>query len=237
MPNFTLIDGQIKADVWTNGSATSVKNALLSDCNPQEAVKEVGWWTVDGADFRHGSKTHEGLIIPTEGDDIVVQPEADGFMKLGDIKGEFAGAYSNSLGGFKADALTHGGQEGFSEVEIHFCTQLQENCANGTFLTNSGQEGFTWEAASDIWTNGGPLTSNADALVQQVNDFAGLINPDSMRPVDFANYQVKFETGLQVEGIGASNPMGIELNQMVGESFEPMIRNGYNCEDFGVCAG
>ena len=55
-----------------------------------------------------------------------------------------------------------------------------------------------------------------DALVQQVNDFAGLINPDSMRPVDFANNQVMFETGLPVEGIGASNPMGIEPNQMMG---------------------
>ena len=77
----------------------------------------------------------------------------------------------------------------------------------------------------------------ADTLVQQGNDFAGLINPDSMRPADFANNQVMFETGLPVEGIGASNPMGIEPNQMVGESFEPVIRNGYNCEDFGVCAG
>ena len=77
----------------------------------------------------------------------------------------------------------------------------------------------------------------ADTLVQQGNDFAGLINPDSMRTADFANNQVMFETGLPVEGIGASNPMGIEPNQMVGESFEPVIRNGYNCEDFGVCAG
>ena len=48
MPNFTLIDGQIKADVWTNGSATSVKAIV----HPQ------------------------------------YQPEADGFMKLDDIKGE-----------------------------------------------------------------------------------------------------------------------------------------------------
>ena len=40
------------ADVWTNGTATSVKKALHSDYNSQEAVKEVGWWTVDGADFR-----------------------------------------------------------------------------------------------------------------------------------------------------------------------------------------
>ena len=47
-------------------------------------------------------------------------------------------------------------------------------------------------------------------------DICALINPDSMRPVDFANNQVMFETGLPVEGIGASNPMGIEPNQMMG---------------------
>ena len=63
----------------------------------------------------------------------------------------------------------------------------------------------------------------ADGLLQQPHDFAGLINPDSMRPVDFANNQVMFETGLPVEGIGASNPMGIEPNQMMG-SISPISR-------------
>ena len=35
-----------------------------------------------------------------------------------------------------------GGPNGFSEVEIHFATPLQENCANGTFL-HEGQQGFS----------------------------------------------------------------------------------------------
>ena len=55
------------------------------------------------------------------------------------------------------------------------------------------------------------------------NLFAGLINPDSMRPLDFANNQMMFETGLPVEGIGASNPMGIEPIQMMG-SISPISR-------------
>ena len=39
------------------------------------------------------------------------KPEADGYMKLGDIKGEFAGAYESSIGGFQAHALTNRGQK------------------------------------------------------------------------------------------------------------------------------
>ena len=39
------------------------------------------------------------------------KPEADGYMKLGDIKGEFAGAYESSIGGFHAHALTNRGQK------------------------------------------------------------------------------------------------------------------------------
>ena len=150
----------------------------------KESVKEVGWWTVDGANFRHGSKTDEGLIIPTECDDSVVRPEADGFMKLGDIKGEFAGAYESSIGGFQSDALTNG-----------------------------GQEGFTWEGASDIWTNGGASTFNADALVQQVNGTIGYeVQPDEY----FSHNPEWFAPGSAVDALGASNPMGIEPNQMGG---------------------
>ena len=39
----------------------------------------------------------------------------------------------------KSDALTNCHPEGFSEVEIHFIAQLQEACANGTFLTEGIQ--------------------------------------------------------------------------------------------------
>ena len=40
------------------------------------------------------------------------------------------------------DPVTGSGPNGFSEVEIHFATPLQENCANGTFL-HEGQQGFS----------------------------------------------------------------------------------------------
>jgi hypothetical protein len=79
-----------------------------------------------------------------------VDEDVDGYMKLGDIKGEFAGAYDRTIGGFQADALT-----------------------------NAVQEGFTWEGASDIWTTGGPSTFKADALTkggQEVGLDVGPVN-------------------------------------------------------------
>ena len=118
-----------------------------------------------------------------------VDEDVDGFMKLGDIKGEFAGSYSNSLGG--------------------------------------------WEAASDIWTTGGPSTfkaghsysgggtvtcgtnadfTNADALVQQVNGTIGY----EMQPAEFFSHAMEwFAPGRAVDALGASTPMGIEPNHMI----------------------
>ena len=100
-------------------------------------------------------------------------------------------------------------------------------------LSKGGQEGeelasTKWDPAPscDIFGTCMPTYATGfadDASVQQGTDFAGFINPESMRPVDFANYQVGFETGLPVEGIGASNPMGIEPNQMMG-SIRPISR-------------
>ena len=67
------------------------------------------------------------LVIPTDGDDIVI----DGYMKLGDIKGEivggdghndvkaaenFAGAYDRTIAGFETDALTSAGASTFTPV-------------------------------------------------------------------------------------------------------------------------
>ena len=166
------------------------------------------------------------------------QPEADGFMKLDDIKGEFSPS-SESLGGssyspwdhevinasdfaqatkdvgwwtvdgadfrgIQQDALTKGGQEG-EEAAV--------NDAPPVFKSRSN-----WDVICDVGTSikQDGIDLQSDALVQQVNDFAGLISPDQMRPVDFANNPVMFETGLPVEGIGASNTTGTEANQMIG---------------------
>ena len=46
---------------------------------------------------------------------------------------------NGSATSIKTDVLTNNRPEGFSEVEIHFVTPLQENCANGTFLNESQQ--------------------------------------------------------------------------------------------------
>ena len=41
MPNFTLIDGQIKADVWTNGSATSIKGIQDTDVDSESLIDDM----------------------------------------------------------------------------------------------------------------------------------------------------------------------------------------------------
>ena len=41
MPNFTLIDGQIKADVWTNGSATSIKGIQDTDVDSESLIHDM----------------------------------------------------------------------------------------------------------------------------------------------------------------------------------------------------
>jgi len=114
------------------------------------------------------------------------QPETDGYMKLGDIKGE---GVRNRIGirnpmesaikevgwwtvdgadfrGIQQDALTKGGQEGEELVSDYWSPT--PSCSIDETCTPTCATGLA-----------------DDALVQQVNDSAGLINPDSMRPVDF----------------------------------------------------
>ena len=165
------------------------------------------------------------------------------FIKLGDIKGEFA---SNVSVTYREDSAgrftTGGGGDSLTDAGLgtHSFYQGADVWTNGSAtsiqqeaLSKGGQEGeelapTKWDPAPTCDIGGAcmPICATGyadDALVQQGNDFAGLINPASMRPVDFANYQVGFETGLPVEGIGASNPMGIEPNQMMG-SIRPISR-------------
>ena len=74
---------------------------------------------------------------------------------------------------------------------------------------NAGQKGFTWEAAADIWTKGGASTFHGSAV-------------DSWTEKTFGN--------------GDGEYLG-EISQ--GNVFAPInvLRNGYNCEDFGACSG
>ena len=142
------------------------------------------------------------------------QPEADGFMRLDDIKGEFSPAR-------EVDGISNQTAQ-LRDGAVHQDTPMDTH--PNDYITTIGQQGYTeveWTYLKDgVGKNDIPQDVHpnhlADGLLQQPSDFAGLINPDSMRPVDFANNQVMFETGLPVEGIGASNPMGIEPNQMMG---------------------
>ena len=144
------------------------------------------------------------------------QPEADGYMKFGDIKGEFSPS-RESLGGSSYSPWDHDviNASDFAPAtkDIGWWT-----VDGADFRDHNHGKRSNWDVICDIGTSikQDGIELQSDALVQQVNDFAGLISPDQMRPVDFANNQLTFETGLPVEGIGASNPMGIESNQMMG---------------------
>ena len=158
-------------------------------------------------------------------------------MKLGDIKGEFAGAYSNSLGGFKADALTNDGQEGFSEVEIHYVGPVNQtadvrttgpvtsiNDAPPVFKTRAN-----WYVICDLGTaiKQDEIDLQSDAFVQQGNDFAGLINPDSMRPAEFFSHNPEwFAPGSAVESLVSNS------NQM----FSPISGEGVFAQRDGLGA-
>jgi len=83
-----------------------------------------------------------------------------------------------------------------------------------------------WDVICDVGTfiKQDRIDLQSDALMQQVNDFAGLINPDSMRPAEYFSHNPEwFAPGSAVDVLGASNPMGIEPNQMMG-SISPISR-------------
>merc|ERR1711939_251050 len=165
------------------------KAVIHPDYRPEASSQDVGSWTLQDNTFRGPKTAQVGWDVGQAGFDpgpigagsdrfttggggdsltdaglgnnsAYVDEDVDGFMKLGDIKGEFAGAYSNSLGGFKADALTNDGQEGFSEVEIHYVVPVNQTAdvwTTGpvTSIKNTGP--------MDVWTNGS-ATSVQNAL-------------------------------------------------------------------------
>ena len=164
-------------------------------------------------DARHSPKNNEGLVIPTDGDDIVI----DGLDRM-------ANAYvDGAIGGFQADALTKGGQ--VVGLDVGLVNAAAEVWTTGPVtsiadaLTNAGQQGFTWEAASDIWTNGGASTFTPVAnrngtatfevevdslLLQQANDTiaGGQLNPNQMQPAEFFSHAIEwFAPGSAVESL------------------------------------
>ena len=110
----------------------------------------------------------ESLILPTDGDDIlVVKPEAN------DI-----------LTGLDVGPVNKLADNGWWTVDGADFREPQKDS-----LTNVGKEGFTWEAASDIWTNGGASTyctgyclmdsSNPDGLTIMTETFEPVPGMDS----------------------------------------------------------
>ena len=120
------------------------------------------------------------------------QPEADGFMRLGDVRGEFSP--SQEVDGISNQTAQL--RDGAVHRDMPTDTHPNDNLlgypgAGSEDLTNAGQKvgldvGPVNQSA-DIWTNGGASTFNADALLQQPNDVAGLISPDQMRPAAIAS--------------------------------------------------
>ena len=133
------------------------------------------------------------------------------------------GADGLGLFGNEADALTKGGQEGEELVSDYWSPTPA--CDIGETCTPTCAAGFA-----------------ADALVQQVNDFAGLINPDSMRPAEYFSHNPEwFAPGSAVDswtektfGNGDGEILG-GISQ--GNVFAPInvLRNGYDCEGAGAC--
>ena len=162
-------------------------------------------------------------------------------MKLGDIKGEVfvtwredgAGRSTFGGGGDRQIGITTGlGEDKLTAINTgsnndRFVNHLDTGSGSDRLLgitTGLGENKLTgidnnakrsnWDVICDVGTTikQDGIDLQSDALAQQVNGTIGY----EMLPVDFANNQVSFETGLPVEGIGSSNPMGIEPDQMVG---------------------
>ena len=101
-----------------------------------------------------------------------------------------------------ADALTKGGQEGEELVSDYWSPTPA--CSIGETCTPTCATGFA-----------------ADALVQQVNDFAGLINPDSMRPVDFIAQANSGMSGMSQDLFSLGSAVGL-CSDGVGSEFESL---------------
>ena len=150
------------------------------------------WVTTIKANVRPQNQP-ESFIMPTDGDDIlVVKPEANDILTGLDV------GPVNKL------------------ADIVWWTA---DCANfrepqRDYLTNVGKEGFTWEAASDIWTNGGASTyctgyclmdsSNPDGLTIMTETFEPVPGMDSfgesMNPFleERSNWSELCDVGLSV---------------------------------------
>ena len=140
------------------------------------------------------------------------QPEADGFMKFGDIRGEFSPSR-------EVDGISNQTAQ-LRDGAVHQDTPMDTH--PNDYITNIGQQGYTeveWTYLKDgVGKNDIPQDVHpnqlADALLQQPSDIAGLINPDSMRPGEHFSYNPEwFALGSAVDALGASNPIGTSAHR------------------------
>ena len=185
------------------------------------------------------------------------QPEADGFMKLDDIKGEFASNVSVTYREDGANRFTTGG--------------------GGDSLTDAGLGTNSFHQGADVWTNGSATSINdappvfktrsnwdaicdvgtaikpdeidlqSDALVQQTS--APSINATDASHIGEFSVAIRVtDTAFTLHGSAVDswtektfgNGDGEILGGISqGNVFAPInvLRNGYNCEDFGACSG
>ena len=179
------------------------------------------------------------------------QPEADGYMKLGDIKGE---GVRNRMGirnpmesatkevgwwtvdgadfrGIQQDALTKGGQEG---------EKAQGSFGESPVL----EQRSNWDVICDLGTaiKQDGIDLQSDALVQQVNGTIGYAMQASIGSEHWPEPAAEmFATGSAVDswiektfGNGDGEILG-GISQ--GNVFAPInvLRNGYDCEGAGAC--
>ena len=158
------------------------------------------------------------------------QPEADGFMKLDDIKGEFASNVSVTYREDGANRFTTGG--------------------GGDSLTDAGLGNNSFHQGADVWTNGSATSIQHDALtkggqkgVELVSDYW---SPTPSCSIDetctptcalgFADdalvQQVNGTTGYEMEA-----GMGISDNRFVSEVLEALTSFGQSSDPALDAAG
>ena len=157
-----------------------------------------------------------------------VDEDVDGYMKFGDIKAEFAGAYSNSWRDIRdhnhgkfAGALTNSDHAfGLDVGPVNQGADVWTNDSATSFQNalhsdHNDSKRSNWDVICDIGTSikQDGIDLQSDALVQQVNGTIG----HEMQPDKFFSHNPEwFAPGSAVDAVGASNPMGIEPNQMMG---------------------
>ena len=173
--------------------------------------------------IKSDAESGDGVSIEREQPSTASKSMAS-FIKLGDIKGEFAGAYSNSLGGFRecsalfttgggGDSLTDAGlgNNSFHQGSNHLTTGPVTSVADA--LTNAAPESYT-EVEWTYLTDGAPaglidpeydeLTSeNSNWIWQDCNDVTSdQVNNDEVTGVrESISGTFAFTTGLPVEGL------------------------------------